>query len=136
MTLALAEEAKEVHGVEIVSQAIENAKENAAANGIENVTFEVGDAGDWLVRKAKEGLTVDVVVVDPPRKGLALAFIDAVLTMKPERMVYVSCNPSTLARDLKLLHEGGYKVEKVQPVDMFPQTHHIECVIGMQRKDM
>lgn len=135
MTLALAEEAKEVHGVEIVSQAIENAKENAAANGIENVTFEVGDAGDWLVRKAKEGLTVDVVVVDPPRKGLAPAFIDAVLTMKPERMVYVSCNPSTLARDLKLLHEGGYKVEKVQPVDMFPQTHHIESIALLTRTE-
>lgn len=128
MTLALAEKAQEVHGVEIVPQAIENAQANAKENGIENVTYEVADAGDWLVKKAKDGLSVDVVVVDPPRKGLAPAFIDAVLTMQPERMVYVSCNPSTLARDLKLLNEGGYTIEKVQPVDMFPQTYHIESV--------
>ena len=71
---------------------------------------------------------MDVVVVDPPRKGLSTEFIDSVIEMNPERMVYVSCNPSTLARDLKLLSEGGYTVEKVQPVDMFPQTYHIESV--------
>lgn len=135
MTLALAEKANEVYGVEIVPQAIENAKTNAKENGIENVTFEVADAGDWLVKKAKSGFEVDVVVVDPPRKGISQEFIDAVLQMKPERMVYVSCNPSTLARDLKLLSEGGYKVEQVQPVDMFPQTYHVECVALMSRVD-
>lgn len=134
MTLALAEEASEVFGVEIVPQAIENAKENAKANGIENAYFEVGDAGDWLVKKAKEGFLVDIVVVDPPRKGLAPEFISSVLEMKPERMVYVSCNPNTLARDLKVLSEGGYRVEKVQPVDMFPQTFHIESVTQLVRK--
>src|SRR5699024_3078819 len=103
MTLALAEQAKQVYGVEIVPQAIENAQTNAQDNAIENVEFEVADAGDWLVEKANTGLEVDVVVVDPPRKGLTTEFINAVLEIQPERMVYVSCNPSTLARDLKLL---------------------------------
>lgn len=133
MTLALAEEAGEVFGVEIVPQAIENAKANAAMNEIGNVLFEVADAGQWLVQKAKDGFEVDVVVVDPPRKGLAPEFIASVLEMKPERMVYVSCNPNTLARDLKLLHEGGYRIDKVQPVDMFPQTYHIETVVQLTR---
>ena len=128
MTLALAEEANHVYGVEIVAPAVENAKTNAKENKISNVTFEVADAKDWLVEKSKTGFKVDVVVVDPPRKGLAEAFIDAVLEMQPEKMVYVSCNPNTLARDLKRLNEGGYTVEKVQPVDMFPQTYHIETV--------
>lgn len=128
MTLGLAEKAKKVYGVEIVPQAIENARANAVSNNISNVEFEVADAGDWLVKKAKAGFQVDVVVVDPPRKGLAPEFIDSVLEMKPERVVYVSCDPGTLARDLGLLSAGGYTVEKVQPVDMFPQTHHIENV--------
>lgn len=133
MTLGLAEKAKEVYGVEIVPQAIQNAKTNAVDNNITNVEFEIADAGDWLVKKAKAGFAVDVVVVDPPRKGLAPEFIDSVLEMKPERVVYVSCNPNTLARDLGLLSEGGYTVEKVQPVDMFPQTHHIENVALLTR---
>ena len=135
MTLALAEEAKKVYGVEIVAPAIENAKTNAADNGIENVEFDVADASDWLVEKAKDGMAIDVVVVDPPRKGLAKEFIDAVIEIQPERMVYVSCNPSTLSRDLKLLHEGGYTIDKVQPVDMFPQTHHIEAVVQLTRSN-
>ena len=136
MTLALAEKAKQVYGVEIVAPAIENAKTNAKDNGIENVEFAVADAGEWLVEKAKAGLEVDVVVVDPPRKGLAKEFIDAVLEIQPERMVYVSCNPSTLARDLKLLNEGGYVVEQVQPVDMFPQTYHVESITKLVRDDV
>src|SRR5690625_4464240 len=133
ISLALAEKAKQVYGVEIVPQAIENAKTNAKDNEIENVEFEVADVGNWLVEKAKAGLKVDVVVVDPPRKGLAKEFIDAVLEIQPERMVYVSCNPSTLARDLKLLNEGGYTITKVQPVDMFPQTYHVETVVLLSR---
>lgn len=134
MTLSLAEKAKQVYGVEIVPQAIQNATTNAKDNKISNVIFEVADAGKWLVKKSKAGLKVDVIVVDPPRKGLAPEFIDAVLEMQPERMVYVSCNPNTLARDLKLLSEGGYAVEKVQPVDMFPQTYHVECVALLERR--
>jgi len=135
MTLSLAEQAKKVHGVEIVSQAIEDAQKNAALNDIDNVEFEVADAGDWLVKKSKAGFDVDVVVVDPPRKGLTKEFIDAVLEMAPERMVYVSCNPNTLARDLKRLDAGGYQVQKVQPVDMFPQTYHIESVTLLTKSD-
>lgn len=135
MTLALAEEAEKVYGVEIVPDAIKNANTNAKDNNIKNVEYAVGDAGDWLVKEAKEGLAVDVVVVDPPRKGITQEFIDAVLTIQPEKMVYVSCNPSTLARDLKILNDGGYQIEKVQPVDMFPQTYHVECVALMSRVD-
>ena len=129
MTLALAQKAKHVYGMEIVEPAIDNAKENVKLNDVDNVSFEVGPAEKIIVEWAEKGKQVDVVVVDPPRKGLAPEFIDAVLTMKPEKMVYVSCNPSTLARDLRLLNEGGYAVQKVQPVDMFPQTTHIECVV-------
>ena len=134
MTLALAQKAKHVYGMEIVEPAIDNAKENVKLNDVDNVSFEVGPAEKIIVEWAEKGKQVDVVVVDPPRKGLAPEFIDAVLTMKPEKMVYVSCNPSTLARDLRLLNEGGYTVQKVQPVDMFPQTTHIECVALMSHK--
>lgn len=133
MTLALAEKAKYVYGVEIVTPAIENAKENAQINQIDNVEFEVADAGEWLVNKVKDDFKVEVVVVDPPRKGLSPEFVRAVLKMAPEKMVYVSCNPNTLARDLKLFHEGNYTIEKVQPVDMFPMTHHIESVTVLKK---
>lgn len=134
MTLSLAEQAGKVYGVDIVPQAIDNAKTNAADNGIENVEFAVGDAGEWLVEKVKNGLTVDTVVVDPPRKGLTKEFIQAVLEIQPERMVYVSCNPNTLARDLKFFLEDGYELKQAQPVDMFPQTHHIESVVLIEKK--
>lgn len=133
ITLALAQKAKHVHGIEIVAPAIDNAKRNAELNQVDNVSFEVGAAEDIMVQWAQDGKTADVLVVDPPRKGLDSQFIDAVLTMQPKRMVYVSCNPSTLARDLALLSEGGYTVHKAQPVDMFPQTTHVECVVLMSR---
>ncbi|WP_161878722.1 23S rRNA (uracil(1939)-C(5))-methyltransferase RlmD [Alkalibacterium sp. MB6] len=134
MTLALAKEAKHVYGMEIVEPAVKNAKENAELNGVTNVSFETGPAEDIIVAWAKEGRHVDTIVVDPPRKGLASEFIEAVLTMKPQKMIYVSCNPSTLARDLKLLNEGGYDVKRVQPIDMFPQTTHVETVCLLTRK--
>lgn len=134
MTLSLAEKAGKVYGVDIVPQAIENAKTNATDNGIENVEFDIGDAGEWLVEKFQSGLTVDAVVVDPPRKGLSKEFIDAVLEIQPERMVYVSCNPNTLARDIKMILAGGYELKRVQPVDMFPQTHHIESIALLEKK--
>lgn len=133
LTLALAKKAKHVHGMEIVKPAIENALENAKINKVSNVSFEVGAAEAIIVDWAKKDKQVDVVVVDPPRKGLAPEFIEAVLTMQPKRLVYVSCNPSTLARDLKLFTEGGYEVKKVQPVDMFPQTTHVETVVLMSK---
>lgn len=134
MTLALAEEAKKVYGVEIVPEAITDARMNAKENEIENVEFAVGDAGKWLLKKAKTGLEMDRIVVDPPRKGLSKEFIQSVLKIMPERFVYVSCNPNTMARDIALLEEGGYELKKVQPVDMFPQTYHIENVALLTRK--
>lgn len=135
LSLALAKKAKAVYGIEINAPAIENAKKNAQLNGADNVTFEVGSAEEWMTSRTQKGEKADVVVVDPPRKGLAEEFIEAVLDMQPEKMVYVSCNPATLARDLKKLHEGGYQIEKVQPLDMFPQTYHVELVALMSRVD-
>lgn len=134
MTLALAEEAKQVYGVEIVPEAIADAKENAKVNHLDNVEFAVGDAGKWMVKEVKSGRKVDRVVVDPPRKGLTKNFIQSVIESQPERMVYVSCNPNTMARDIELLIAGGYELKKVQPVDMFPQTHHVECVALLTSK--
>lgn len=134
ITLALAKQAKEVYGIEIVEPAVEDAKRNAALNGVENVTYQAGAAEEVMLEWAEDGRSADLLVVDPPRKGLEGQFIDAVLEMKPAKMVYVSCNPSTLARDLALLAEGGYNVEKIQPVDMFPQTTHIESVTLLTRK--
>lgn len=134
ISLSLAKEAKEVYGIEVVEAAVENAKNNAKLNGIENVTFEAGLAEEVMVEWAEKELAVDLLVVDPPRKGLEGSFIEAALTMKPNKIIYVSCNPATLARDLALLADGGYKVEKVQPVDLFPQTSHVESVTLLVKK--
>lgn len=134
MTLVAAQKVKKAYGIEIVESAVRNAKENAQLNNINNVTFEVGKAEEWMVDQAMHGLEVDVIIVDPPRKGLDANFIDAAIETAPERIVYVSCNPSTLARDLKLFTEGGYELRKVQPVDMFPQTYHTECVALLTRE--
>ncbi|SFQ02956.1 23S rRNA (uracil1939-C5)-methyltransferase [Desemzia incerta] len=135
ITLALAKKAKEVYGIEIVEMAVEDAKRNAALNGVENVTYQLGAAEEVMLKWAEEERTADLLVVDPPRKGLEGQFIDAVLEMKPSKMVYVSCNPATLARDLALLAEGGYNVEKIQPVDLFPQTNHVESVTLLTRNE-
>lgn len=135
ISLSLAKEAKEVYGIEVVEAAVENAKNNAKLNGIENVTFEAGLAEEVMVEWAEKELAVDLLVVDPPRKGLEGSFIEAALTMKPNKIIYVSCNPATLARDLALLADGGYKVEKVQPVDLFPQTSHVESCSLLTRID-
>ncbi|MER2040515.1 23S rRNA (uracil(1939)-C(5))-methyltransferase RlmD [Desemzia incerta] len=135
ITLALAKKAKEVYGIEIVEMAVEDAKRNAALNGVENVTYQLGAAEEVMLKWAEEERTADLLVVDPPRKGLEGQFIEAVLEMKPTKMVYVSCNPATLARDLALLAEGGYNVEKIQPVDLFPQTNHVESVTLLTRHE-
>ena len=118
-----------MYGVEIVPEAIEDAGRNAALNGIDNATFEAGAAEVVIPRWRKEGIVPDVIVVDPPRKGCDEALLETILAMKPERVVYVSCNPSTLARDLRVLTDGGYRTVEVQPVDMFPHTTHIESVV-------
>ena len=128
ISLFLAQQAKFVMGVEIVPQAIEDAKKNAALNGLTNTLFEAGAAEDVIPRWFKEGKEADVLVVDPPRKGCDEKLIATILSERPKRVVYVSCNPATLARDLRLLEDGGYKTQEVQPVDMFPHTTHCEAV--------
>ena len=135
ITLFLAQKAKNVYGVEIIPEAIENAKINAAQNGIKNAEFFCGSSEETVPKLYKErGISPDVMVVDPPRKGCEASLLELFLKMQPKRIVYVSCDSATLARDLKILCEGGaYKVEKVQPVDMFPHGVHIENVCLLTR---
>lgn len=134
ISLFLAQKAKKVYGVEIVPEAIEDAKENARVNGVENVEFIVGESERVIPELIEKGIKADVVVVDPPRKGCEESLLHAIAGIKPERVVYVSCDPGTLARDLGILDELGYRTEKVQPVDMFPQTMHVENVALIVRK--
>ena len=133
ITLTLAQHAKQVIGAEIVPEAIEDAKENAVRNGCTNAEFYCADASAIAAKFAAEGLAPDVIVVDPPRKGLAPDVIDAAVSMAPARLVYVSCDPATLGRDVKLFCEKGYRMERAAAVDMFPRTHHVECVVLMSR---
>ncbi|WP_066186244.1 MULTISPECIES: 23S rRNA (uracil(1939)-C(5))-methyltransferase RlmD [Gracilibacillus] len=135
ISLFLAQQAKQIYGVEIVPEAINDAKANARLNHIDNAEFFVGQAEKVLPWWQAQGLHPDVIVVDPPRKGCDQALLQAMLQMKPERIVYVSCNPSTLARDLRILADGDYEVKEVQPVDMFPQTTHVEVIVSIQRKN-
>ncbi|KKB74138.1 MULTISPECIES: 23S rRNA (uracil(1939)-C(5))-methyltransferase RlmD [Bacillus] len=134
ISLFLAKQAKKVYGVEIVPEAIEDAKRNAELNGIENAEFEVGEAEVVIPKWYKEGIKADTLVVDPPRKGCDEALLRTIIEMKPKRVVYVSCNPGTLARDLRVLEDGGYATLEVQPVDMFPHTSHVECVAKLVLK--
>ena len=126
ITLTMARRCREAVGIEIVPAAVENAKRNAVRNGIGNVSFRAGKAEELLPQMVADGLRPDVIVVDPPRKGLDPAVIRAMAQAQPDRLVYVSCNPATLARDAGLLKEEGYTVRKVQPVDMFCWTSGVE----------
>lgn len=128
ISLMMARHCREVLGIEIVPQAIENAKENAARNGIANAAFRCGAAEEVLPALVDEGLRPDVIVIDPPRKGVEPAVIDTIAKARPRRVVYVSCNVATQARDAALLVERGYTLDKVQPVDMFCWTSGVECV--------
>lgn len=134
ISLALAKQAGQVIGAEVVPEAIEDAKANAKRNGITNAEFFCGDAGDIAARLASEGLKPDVITVDPPRKGLAPDVVDAVVQMDPERVVYVSCDPATLARDVKRFAEQGYEPQTALAVDLFPRTSHVESVVLLERK--
>lgn len=131
ISLFLSKKAKQVYGVEIVPEAIEDAKQNAKLNGIENAEFYVGASEDVAPSLPKP----DVIVVDPPRKGCDEKLLATIIDNAPKRLVYVSCDPATLARDLKFLCENGYLVEKVRPVDQFCHTMHVETVVLMSRKD-
>ncbi|MED1471062.1 23S rRNA (uracil(1939)-C(5))-methyltransferase RlmD [Bacillus salipaludis] len=134
ISLFLAQKARKVFGVEVVPEAIEDARRNSALNGFTNAEFAVGEAEVVIPKWYKEGNTADVLVVDPPRKGCDEALLQTIIEMKPKKVVYVSCNPATLARDLRILEDGGYKTLEVQPVDMFPQTTHVECVSQLMLK--
>lgn len=133
--LSLAHSAGRVIGVEIVPEAVENAWRNASANGIENIEFLCADAGQAAAQLVRDGLHPDVVIVDPPRKGCDQQTIDSILAFQPSRIVMVSCNPATAARDCRLLSQGGYVLQKVRPVDMFPRTSHVECVVSLIKMD-
>lgn len=135
ISLFLAQHADQVYGVEIVPEAIEDARSNALLNEMKNVKFEVGASEDVIPRWKEQGIEADVIVVDPPRKGCDPRLLDTILEMKPERVVYVSCNPSTLARDLRVLEDGGYRTVEVTPVDMFPHTVHVESVAMLVRRN-
>ncbi len=128
ISLFLAQEAKEVYGVEIVPEAIADAKRNAQRNGIINAHFKVGAAEEVIPRWYQEGKRFDVLVVDPPRKGCDEELLQTIIRYPAKRVVYVSCNPATLARDLRILEDGGYETREIQPVDLFPQSSHVECV--------
>lgn len=134
ISLFLAQKAKQVYGVEIVPEAIEDAKQNAVLNGFTNAQFYVGKAEEVLPEKYKnDGIFADVIVIDPPRKGCEESVLDTMVQMAPKRIVYVSCDSATLARDLKYLCERGYELKKVCPVDMFGNSVHVETVVLLSR---
>ena len=139
ISLFMARRAGKVCGVEIIPEAIENAKQNASRNGIENAEFYVGKAEEVLPayvearRAAGEDPDIDVICVDPPRKGCDAKCLETILEIRPERVVYVSCDPATLARDLRILADGGYRLQKVRPVDQFGHTVHVETVCSLHR---
>lgn len=132
ISLFLARHAKKVYGVEIVPEAIADAKKNAQLNQIDNVVFAVADAQDFMCSLQEK---IDVVVCDPPRKGCSQTFLDAVVRLEPKRFVYVSCNVATQARDISYLKTKGYYLERIQPVDMFPQTYGVETVALLSKKE-
>ena len=132
--LSVAKHVKAVRGIEVVRDAIKDAKDNAKLNGINNAKYYLGKAEEVMPRWAKQGLKTDVVFVDPPRKGLTPEFIDATVKTGPEKVVYISCNPATMVRDLQLFQEQGYEFDRIDPVDMFPQTPHVEAVTVLTKK--
>lgn len=134
ISLFLSQKASKVYGVEVVPQAIENAVKNASDNGVTNVEFITGECEEVIPELIKKGIRASVVVVDPPRKGCESSLLEAIVEMNPDKIVYVSCDPGTLARDILILDELGYETREVQPVDMFPQTAHVETVTLIERK--
>ena len=133
ITLAMATAAGKVIGVEVIAQAVEDAKDNAKRNGIENAQFFCGDAGQAALELAAKDIHIDVAVVDPPRKGLNADTIEALTKMSPRRIVYVSCDPATLARDVALLKERGYKLQTAMAADLFPRCAHVESIVCLTK---
>ena len=134
ITLAMAAAAGRVIGVEVIPQAVEDARDNARRNGIDNAEFFCGDAGQAALELERQGIRADVIVVDPPRKGLNADTIEALSRFAPRRIVYVSCDPATLARDVALLNEKGYTLQSAQAADLFPRCAHVESVVTLSRK--
>lgn len=132
--ISMADRVAEVYGMEVVPAAVENAKRNAQLNELENTHYEVGTAEKIMPKWLDEGIKPDVIFVDPPRKGLDETFIKSATATNPRRIVYISCNPATFARDVVRFENEGYILDKVQPVDLFPQTHHIELVARFNKK--
>ena len=132
--LSMAERVSRLVGVEVVPSAVENARRNAQKSGIRNARFLCADAGAAAAQLAREGLRPDVVIVDPPRKGCSQDVLQAIVQMAPSRVVMISCNPSTAARDCASLRELGYQAETVRAVDLFPRTSHVECVVKLCRR--
>ena len=133
IAILAAKHAKQVIGVEIINQAVRDALRNAKHNGINNIEFYAADVSDFINQMASQQKNIDVLFMDPPRKGADERFLKSVLTLKPKRIVYVSCEPETLARDIKIL-ASAYQIASIQPVDMFPQTHHVETVVALVLK--
>lgn len=131
--ISLADQVKEVYGIEVVKEAIQDAKVNAALNNLENIEFHLGKSETIFPELIEKGINANIVFVDPPRKGLDEDFIRSSVEMNPDKIVYISCNPATLARDIAIYKELGYATKEVQPVDMFPQTSHVESVTLLQR---
>ena len=136
ITLAMASAAGKVLGVEVIPQAVEDAKDNAARNHIENAEFFCADAGAAALRLEAEGIHPDIITVDPPRKGLSLDAIEAIAKMSPKRLVYISCDPATLARDVALLKERGFEVRKALCADLFPRCSHVETVVLLSKGEV
>ncbi len=130
--LSATDRAGKIIGIEVVDSAVEDARENARLNGAENAEFHLGKSEEVMKKLVKEGVKPDVVFVDPPRKGCHPEFLEALAEVRPEKIIYVSCNPSTLQRDLKYMGEQGYDISPVTPVDMFPQTNHVEGVVALE----
>ena len=133
LTTAIAKRAKKVIGVEIVDAAVENAKENAALSGVSNAEFYAGDCAEVVKELTDKGMSADIVVVDPPRKGCSEELLKFIAGISPKRLVYVSCNSATLARDAAIMKEYGYRLEKLCAVDMFPNSGHVECCVLLCR---
>jgi len=132
--ITASEKAKQIVGVELNRDAVRDAIANAKLNGLKNCWFTAGDAGEYMERMVQDGHRPDVVFLDPPRAGSDERFLRSLTTAAPDRVVYVSCDPETLARDLRVLTGGGYRVRRIQPVDMFPWTEHVECVVKLDRR--
>ena len=131
--ICLSDRAKRLTGVEIIERAVRDAEENARANGLTNARFFAADAGTAALRLAEEGYRPDAIVVDPPRKGLDSVCLGAIAEMAPEKLIYISCNPSTQARDVALLRERGYEAKRMTAVDLFPRTFHVETVVLLSK---